>query len=36
MATKTAQLQIRVTPRQKAILKRQASAAGQELSAYVL
>jgi hypothetical protein len=36
MATKSAQLQIRVTPRQKALLKRQAVAAGQELSAYVL
>lgn len=36
MATKSAQLQIRVTPQQKALLKRQARAAGQELSAYVL
>lgn len=36
MATKTQQLQIRVTPQQKALLKRRAEAAGQELSGYVL
>lgn len=36
MAAKTQQIQIRVTPRQKALLKRQAAAAGQELSAYLL
>lgn len=36
MATKTQQIQIRVTPQQKAALKRQAAAAGQELSGYVL
>jgi hypothetical protein len=36
MATKTQQIQIRVTPQQKALLKRQAAAAGQELSGYLL
>lgn len=36
MATKSQQLQIRVTPRQKATLRRLADAAGQELSSYVL
>ncbi len=36
MATKTQQIQIRVTPGQKAALKRQAAAADQELSTYVL
>lgn len=36
MPVKSEQLQIRVTPRQKAALKRLASAAGQSLSAYVL
>ncbi len=36
MATKTQQIQIRVTPQQKALLKRQATAAGQELSGYLL
>jgi hypothetical protein len=36
MAAKSQQLQIRVTPQQKAALKRQAGAAGQELSEYVL
>lgn len=36
MSVKTSQLQIRVTPRQKAALKRLASAAGQSVSAYVL
>lgn len=36
MATKTQQIQIRVTPQQKAVLKRQAAAAGMELSGYVL
>jgi hypothetical protein len=36
MAAKTQHIQIRVTPRQKALLKRQAAAAGQELSAYLL
>ena len=36
MAAKSAQLQIRVTPRQKAALKRQARAAGLDVSTYVL
>jgi hypothetical protein len=36
MSTKTAQLQIRVTPRQKAMLKRRARAAGLDLSTFVL
>ena len=36
MAAKTQQLQIRVTPRQKAALKRQADAAGRDVSSYVL
>lgn len=36
MSVKTEQLQIRITPRQKAALKRLASAAGQSVSAYVL
>lgn len=36
MTTKSTQIQIRVTPQQKALLKRQAAAAGQELSGYVL
>jgi hypothetical protein len=36
MSTKTQQLQIRVTPSQKAALKRQARAAGQDVSSYVL
>lgn len=36
MSAKTAQLQIRVTPRQKAMLKRRAREAGLELSAFVL
>ena len=36
MAAKTQQLQIRVTPQQKAGLKRQAGAAGLDLSSYVL
>ena len=36
MNTKTAQLQIRVSPRQKAALKRLAAAAGQDMSSYVL
>ena len=36
MNTKTAQLQIRVSPRQKATLKRLAAAAGQDMSNYVL
>lgn len=36
MPTKSEQLQIRVTPGQKATLKRLASAAGQDVSAYVL
>jgi hypothetical protein len=36
MSTKTGQLQIRVTPRQKATLRRLAAAAGQDLSSYVL
>lgn len=36
MSTKTQQLQIRVTPRQKAMLKRRARAAGLDLSGFVL
>lgn len=36
MPAKTEQLQIRVTPQQKAALKRQASAAGRDVSSYVL
>jgi uncharacterized protein (DUF1778 family) len=36
MASKSKHLQIRVTPRQKAALKRLAAAAGQDLSSYVL
>ena len=36
MNTKTGQLQIRVSPRQKATLRRLASAAGQDMSSYVL
>ncbi len=36
MTAKTQQLQIRVTPRQKAILRRLAAAAGQEVSSYAL
>jgi len=36
MSAKSAQLQIRVTPRQKAALKRHASAAGLDVSSYVL
>lgn len=36
MAAKTQQLQIRVSARQKAALKRQASAAGLDVSSYVL
>jgi hypothetical protein len=36
MPTKTAQLQIRVTPEQKAVLKRDAAAAGRDVSGYVL
>jgi hypothetical protein len=36
MATKTQQLQIRVTPDQKAALQRQAADAGHDLSSYVL
>ena len=36
MSTKSQQLQIRVTPRQKAALKRSASAAGVDVSTYVL
>ena len=36
MPVKSEQLQIRVTPRQKAALKRLADAAGQSVSAYVL
>jgi hypothetical protein len=36
MAAKSEQLQIRVTPRQKAALKRQARAAGLDVSSYVL
>lgn len=36
MPTKTGQLQIRVTPRQKVALKRKAAAAGLDVSSYVL
>lgn len=36
MVAKSKQLQIRVTPREKATLKRLAAAAGQDLSSYVL
>ncbi len=36
MTAKTEQLQIRVTPREKALLKRRARAAGLDLSAFVL
>jgi uncharacterized protein (DUF1778 family) len=36
MTTKSQQLQIRVTPREKAALKRLAKAAGQDLSSFVL
>lgn len=36
MAIKSKQLQIRVTPREKATLRRLAQAAGQDLSSYVL
>lgn len=36
MAARTLQLQIRVTPREKALLRRLASAAGLDVSAYVL
>lgn len=36
MGTRSEQLQIRVTPREKAALKRLARAAGQDVSAYVL
>ena len=36
MAAKSQFLQIRVTPREKALLKRAAAAAGQDLSTYVL
>jgi uncharacterized protein (DUF1778 family) len=36
MPAKTQQLQIRVTPRQKAVLKRLAAAAGRDVSSYVL
>lgn len=36
MANKSKQLQIRVTPREKATLRRLARAAGQDLSSYVL
>ena len=36
MSTRSAQLQIRVTPREKRTLKRLARAAGQDLSSYVL
>jgi uncharacterized protein (DUF1778 family) len=36
MGAKSDHLQIRVTPRQKALLKRAAAAAGQDLSSYVL
>ena len=36
MATRTQQLQIRVTPQQKAALKRRARAAGRDVSGYVL
>ncbi len=36
MSTKSAQIQIRVTPREKATLKRLAAGAGQDVSSYVL
>ena len=36
MATKTRQLQIRVSPQQKAALRRRAQQAGQDMSTYVL
>jgi hypothetical protein len=36
MSSKTQQLQIRVSPRQKTALKRQAAAAGRDVSSYVL
>jgi len=36
MSAKTQHLQIRVTPQQKATLKRQAAAAGRDVSSYVL
>lgn len=36
MTVKSEQLQIRITPAQKAALKRRAGAAGQDMSAYVL
>lgn len=36
MTAKSQQLQVRVTPRQKALLKRRARAAGQDVSSYVL
>lgn len=36
MAAKSTQLQIRITPAQKAVLRRLARAAGQDVSAYVL
>jgi uncharacterized protein (DUF1778 family) len=36
MATKSQYLQIRITPREKARLKRRAAAAGQDVSSYVL
>lgn len=36
MASRSEQLQIRVTPREKAVLKRLARASGQDVSAYVL
>jgi hypothetical protein len=36
MSAKTEQLQIRVTPQQKSALKRQADAAGRDVSSYVL
>jgi uncharacterized protein (DUF1778 family) len=36
MAAKTQQVQIRVTPQQKTALKRQAAAAGRDVSSYVL
>lgn len=36
MPTKSSQLQIRVTPREKAALRKLAAAAGQDLSSYIL
>jgi hypothetical protein len=36
MSAKTEHLQIRVTPRQKAVLRRHAAAAGRDVSSYVL